>query len=69
MSSILHPRVNLVMQRSMELDNSEYDVSRLIKLVKMAGGNKVFRELLEDIKTLKSISPSMIDKAANMLNE
>jgi L-2-hydroxyglutarate oxidase LhgO len=53
----------------MELDNSEYDVSRLIKLVKMAGGNKVFRELLEDIKTLKSISPSMIDKAANMLNE
>lgn len=69
MSTFLHPRVNLVLQRSMELANETYDIKRMIKLVNLAGSDQEFIDILETIKSRKSISPSLIDKAANMLNK
>jgi hypothetical protein len=68
----LNSRVKMVIQRSAQMENekeSQFSASRLTKFFNLTENNIDFKSLMDTITDRKSISPSMIDKAAEMLNK
>lgn len=67
----LNSRSKLIIRRSAQTQNSQYEMSaqRIKHFTNLAETNIEFNKLLELIMSKKSISPKLIEQAANIINE